>query len=156
MTLLQIYQYTCSSMSRASKFQLNNKQVKEITSHLLYLISSLNNQNEINDFLENFLTKEEKLMLSKRLVLLMMLKKRYSPSIIKDALHLSYETIRIHQNQLDSKNEIFENMLKKLLQRQKTRELFEKINKFLKPIDLAIRSKSDMRARAKFASGDWS
>lgn len=128
-------------MPRASKFLLNDRQVKEITSHLLYLISSLNNENEINDFLENFLTKEEKLMLSKRLVLFMMLKKQYSSSVIKDALHLSYETIRIHQNQLNSKNETFQKILKKLLQRQKTRELFDKINKFLKPLDLALKSK---------------
>lgn len=142
-------------MPRASKFLLNDRQIKEITSHLLYLISSLNNEKEINDFLENFLTKEEKLMLSKRLVLFMMLKKQYSSSIIKDTLHLSYETIRIHQNQLNSKNETFQKILKKLLQRQKTRELFEKINKFLKPLDLALKSKRNMQARAKFASGDW-
>jgi len=142
-------------MPRVSKSLLKNKQVKEISSHLLYLISSLNNENEINSFLESFLTKEENLMLSKRLVLFMMLKKEYPSSAIKNVLHLSHETIRIHQNQLNSKNKIFEKMLKKLLQRQKTRELFEKINKFLKPINLAIKSKNDMRARAKFASGDW-
>ncbi|MEM4271328.1 MAG: Trp family transcriptional regulator [Candidatus Pacearchaeota archaeon] len=142
-------------MPRVSKFLLRDKQIKEISSHLHYLISLLNNENEISNFLGNFLTKEEKLMLSKRLVLLMMLKRQYSPSAIKNILHVSYETIRIYQNQLNSKNEIFEKILKKILQRQKTKELFDKINKFLKPIDLAMRSKTNMRARAKFASGNW-
>ena len=142
-------------MPRTSKFKLDKNKLNEINSHLTHMVSSLTNKAETESFLENFFTKEEKVMLAKRLVLFMMLKKKYSPSIIKDALHLSYETVRIYQNQFESKNDIFQKTIEKLIKRQESQELFKKINKILKPIDLAIRSRNDMRARAKFASGDW-
>lgn len=142
-------------MPRASKFGLKQKQFEEINSHLLYLISSLNNDNDIKEFLESFLTKEEKVMLTKRLALFMFLKKEYSPSIIKSILHVSYETIRIYQNQLSSKNQVFQKIMGKLIRRQQAIDLFNKINQILNPINLALNSKTNMKSRAKLASGRW-
>lgn len=142
-------------MPRASKFRLEQKQFEAINSHLFYLISSLNKKDEIGDFLESFLTKEEETMLAKRLALFMMIKKHYSPSVIQRTLHISYETVRIYQNQLLSKNDTFQRIMKKLIERQESMDLFSKIDKLLKPLDLALRSKRDMKARAEFASEDW-
>ncbi len=142
-------------MPRTSKFRLDQKQLDEINSHLLFLISSLKNSGEAERFFGDFLTKEEKIMLSKRLVLFMMIKKGYGPSVIQSALHISYETVRTYQNQLSSKDKFFHETLDKLIKRQGTLSLFAKIDKLLKPIDLALKSKSNMQARAKFASGDW-
>ena len=153
---MQVYWYTWTNMPRASKFSLRQKQFEEMNSHLLYLISSLNNKSEIEDFIESFLTKEEKIMLTKRLVLFMMLHKEYSPSIIKNTLHISYETIRIYQNQLISKNKTFQKLIENLLKRQESLNFFKSINKLLKPLDLAFNSKRNMKARAKFASGNFS
>lgn len=142
-------------MPRTSKFRLDQKQLQEINSHLLFLISSLKNSGEAERFFGDFLTKEEKVMLSKRLVLFMMIKKGYGPSVIQSALHVSYETVRTYQNQLYSKDKFFHVTLDKLIKRQRTLSLFAKIDKLLKPIDLALKSKSNMQARAKLASGDW-
>lgn len=142
-------------MPRASKFSLKHKQFEEMNSHLLYLISTLSNKNEIGNFLGSFLTKEEKIMLTKRLVLFMMLKKQYPPSIIKNVLHVSHETIRIYQNQLLARNSLFQKILDKLLRRQETLNLFGRINNLIKPLDLALRSKRNMKARAKLASGNY-
>lgn len=143
-------------MPRASRFRLSQNQFEEINSHLLYLISSLNKNSKIENFLEGFLTKEEKIMLAKRLVLFMMLIKGYSPSVTQNTLRISYETVRIYQNQLNVKNEDFRKIMEQLVKRQESINLFRKIDKFLKPLELALSSKTDMKARVKFASGDWS
>lgn len=139
-------------MPRASRFSLKRKQFQEMNSHLIFLISSLNNKDEIGNFLESFLTKEERVMLTKRLVLFMMLRKQYPPSVIRNVLHISYETIRIYQNQLLAKNSLFQKILEKLLRRQDTIKLFGKINNLIKPIDLVLNSKRNMKARAKLVS----
>lgn len=142
-------------MPRTSKFRLDQRQLDEINSHLLFLISSLQNSAEAERFFGDFLTKEEKIMLSKRLVLFMMIKKGYGPSVIQSVLHVSYETVRTYQNQLYSKDKFFHITLDKLIKRQRTLNLFAKIDKLLKPIGLALESKSNMQSRAKLASGDW-
>ena len=143
-------------MPRVSHAPLNGKLLREIEDHFSYLISSLTNSNDIEDFFGEFFTKEEKVMLAKRLVLFMMLKNNYSPRIIQTAIHISYETVRSHANQIDNKNQKFHVVIEKLIAREKTKEFFQKINDLLKPIDLALRAKTDMKARAKLTSGDWS
>ncbi len=142
-------------MPRVSKIRLDQKQLQDINSHLSYLISSLNNSLDIEMFLDGFLTKEEKTMLSKRLVLFMMLKRNYPTSAIQAALHISYETVRTYQNQLNIKNESFHKMIEKLIKRDQTKEFFRKIDNLLKPLALALDSKRNMKSRAKFLSGDY-
>lgn len=141
-------------MPRASKFRFHEKEFEKIYSHLLYTISSINNSGDVEKFLDGFLSKEEKIMLAKRLVLFMMLKRNYSPSVIQGALHISYETVRINQNQLGSKNSYFQTLLDRLIKREQTKELFEKLDKAFKPLTLALESKTNMKSRAKFVSGD--
>lgn len=143
-------------MTRVSRAKLDRERLQELENHFSYLISSLTKTNEIENFFEEFLTREEKIMLAKRLVLFMMLKRNYSPSIIQSALHISYETVRTYQMQLHHKNVLFQQVIERLIQRDHIIKFFEKIDKLLKPIDLALRAKTDMRARAKLAQGDWS
>ncbi len=142
-------------MPRASKFKFNEKEFQKINSHLLYVISSLNNGGDVESFLDAFLSKEEKIMLAKRLMLFMLLKRNYSVSVISNALHISPETVRIHRNQLSAKNQYFQKLLDKLITREETNEFFEKIDNMLKPLELALKSKTDMKSRGKFSTGDW-
>ena len=142
-------------MPRVSKARLHNERLREIGEHFSYLISSLKNSAEIENFFGEFLTKEEKTMLTKRLVLFMMLKRNYSPSVIQSALHISYETVRSYQNQLQNKNTVFQKIIEKLVKREEAEEFFQKLEGVLKPVELFLRSKTNIKARAKFASGDW-
>lgn len=142
-------------MPRTSKFRLGQKELEKLNSHLLFLITSIKNEGEAGKFLDSFLTKEEKIMLGKRLVLFILIKRGYGPSTIQSVLHISYETVRTYQNYLSSKDETFKKILDKLIDRQETLELFEKIDKLLKPINLFLDSKRNMKSRAKFISGDW-
>lgn len=142
-------------MTRVSRARLDQKRLEELKEHFSFLISSLNNSVEIENFFNEFLTEEEKIMLTKRLVLYLMLKRNYSAPEIQAALHVSYETIRTYQNQLQYKNSLFQKTIERLVKRERTKEFFEKIDKILKPLDLALRAKTDMKARAKFAFGGW-
>ncbi|MDO8486852.1 MAG: Trp family transcriptional regulator [Candidatus Curtissbacteria bacterium] len=142
-------------MPRASKYKLTTTKLTELESHFSYLISSLNKPGDIKLFFDEFLTSEEKLMLTKRLVLIMMLKRDYPDYVCQGALHISYETVRNYKIYLNHKSQAFDKTIDRLISRQKTRELFEKIDKVLKPLELALKSGTNMKARAKFASGDW-
>ncbi|MDO8487082.1 MAG: Trp family transcriptional regulator [Candidatus Curtissbacteria bacterium] len=142
-------------MTRVSHFKLQQKRLKAINDHLLYLISKLENSKEVENFLEEFLTREEKTMLAKRLVVIMMIEKGYTPSKIQSTLNVSYETVRTYTNQLNLKNSLFKKTIERLIKRQKAKEFWKKVDKILAPVDLAMRSGRDMKARAKLYSGDW-
>lgn len=142
-------------MTRVSHFKLQQNKLKEINNHLLYLIATLENSKEVENFLEEFLTKEERTMLAKRLVVIMMIEKGYTPSKIQSTLNVSYETVRTYTNQLNLKNSLFKKTVERLIKRQKAKEFWERVDKILAPIDLAMRSGRDMKARAKLHSGDW-
>jgi uncharacterized protein YerC len=143
-------------MPRVSRNKLNQTELQEIGKHFSYLISSLKDNNEIENFFSEFLTKEEETMLFKRLVLCMMLKKNYSAVEIKSALRISYETVRSYQHQLDYKTHLFHKTIERLLSHEKTVVFFEKIEKILKAVELVGKAKTNIKARAKIASGDWS
>lgn len=143
-------------MPRVSRARLHRERIGEIEQHFSQLISSLNKHSTIEVFFNDFLTKEEKVMLTKRLVLYMMIKRGYSPSSIQAALHVSYETVRTYNNLLASKNTIFHKIIGDLIEKEKNQQFWEKVDKALKPIELAIKSKTNMKARAKLASADWS
>jgi uncharacterized protein YerC len=143
-------------MTRVSRHKLKENQLQEITDHFIHLVSTLKNSKEIENFLSEFLTKEEKLMLAKRLVLQMMIQKGYTTPAIQESLHVSYETVRNYTNQLEMRNNLFKKTVVRLVKRQKAREFWNKIDKFLKPAGLALQSKTNMKARAKIYSGNWS
>ncbi|MBI2326899.1 hypothetical protein HYU92_01125 [Candidatus Curtissbacteria bacterium] len=134
---------------------MHPKKIAEIREYFSFLIASLNNSGEIENFLDGFLTDEEKVMLSKRLVLLMMLKRGYLSGEIASVLSMSYESIRTYKNLLVTRNNQFHKTIKILVKRDGAKEFWQKVDKILKPLDLALRSGTDMKARAKLYSGDW-
>lgn len=142
-------------MTRISRYKLSKQQSQDIEGHLVFLIGSLRNQKEIEHFLDNFLTQEEKIMMTKRLALFMMLERNYSPIAIQQALRISYETVRTYQNQFRLQTEQFRKIIRKVVYRQEAKEFFQKVEKLLKPLGLALQAKTNMQARAKLASGDW-
>lgn len=85
----------------------------------------------------------------------MMIKMGCDSALIKDALNVSYETIRIYRDQLENKSESFHRIINSLLKREAARRLFAKIEKILEPLALAMEAKTNMRARAKLTQGDF-
>jgi len=142
-------------MPRVSRSTLSKKQLEEISQHFTYLISSLRYDKEIEDFLYEFLTTEEKTMLAKRIVMFMMLEKDYPEDSIKYILHLSHETIRTYRNSFKDKSPVFQKIIQKLIRREKTKVFFKKLEKILSIISTLSQSKTNMKARAKILSADW-
>lgn len=142
-------------MGRVSKRGLNKDLERDLEEQLSFIIVSLINKEEVNVFLEEFLTEEEKLMLGKRLILYMLLYKGLTNTQINNALSVSHETTRWYREIFEKKPEAFKKTLERLINREKSQELWEKIEKILKPFTLALSAKTNMKARAKLASGDF-
>lgn len=142
-------------MSRVSKKPLHKKMQQELEEQLLIIISSLTKKQQTNAFLDEFLTKEEKLMLGKRLILYMLLYKGWSNTDIHTILSTSYETIRWYKEVYENKSEEFKDMIQKLSKKEEGHTLLEKFEKILEPVALALQAKSSMKARAKLMNGDF-
>lgn len=142
-------------MGRVSRKPLNKDLKEDLEEQLSFIISSLNKKEDISSFLDEFLTPEEKLMLGKRLILYMMLYKGMASKEIKNSLGMSFETVRWYKLIYEGKSEKFRQSINKLINRENAKQMWGKVEKILKPFDLALRSKTDMKARAKFISADY-
>ncbi len=142
-------------MPRASRKPIKKTLNEELNSYFTSLISSLNRAEDIEQFFKDFLTLEEKKMLTKRLMLHLMLENKYKPSQIEAVLDMSRETIRVHGNIWSRGGIVYKKIIGKIAGKEKAKRFWEKVDKILKPIDLALRSKTDMKARAQFATGSW-
>ncbi len=141
-------------MPRASRQPINKSLNRDLEESFSDLISSLQRPNDIKSFLNDFLTKEEKTMLFKRLMLHLMLEKGYESSKIQSTLGIRYETIRVHKNTWEKGNEVYKSVLRKIASKQKARLIFKRIEKVFDKLDLTMKARNDMQARAKFATGD--
>lgn len=142
-------------MPRVSRIPLKKGIYEEINEHFSYLIASMKSANDIDHFFRVFLTEEERTMLSKRLMLHLLLETGRTGGQIAAILHVSKETIRVHRHVWKSGDELYKNIIKQIAQRKRLKEFWRKVEKVFTPIELALRAKTDMRARAKLASGDW-
>lgn len=139
-------------MPRVSRKVINKTINEELKEHFTSLISALTNTKEIEEFFQDFLTDEEKVMLAKRLMLHLMLENGYKIFQIETVLGISRETIRVHKNIWSRGGQTYRKLIIKIARREKAKHFWEKIEEILKPIDLALKSKTDMKARAKLAT----
>ncbi len=142
-------------MGRVSKRKINKDLERDLEEQLSFIIVSLTAKEDVSVFLDEFFTKEEKTMLGKRLILYMLLYKGLSNVQINAALSVSHETTRLYREFFEKKPEVFKKLLERLIKREKTQELWKKIEKVLEPFKLALESKSNMKSRWKLASGDF-
>lgn len=142
-------------MGRVSKRRVSKDLERDLEEQLSFIIVSLTNKEDVSVFLDEFLTKEEKLMLGKRLILYMLLYKGLTNTQINNALSVSHETTRWYREIFEKKPEAFKKTLERLINREKSQELWKKIENILEPFALALSAKTDMRARAKLSSGDF-
>lgn len=154
LTLPPIYQYI-GGMPRVSKKRLNKNVYDELEENFSFLISSLHDSSEIVDFFNDFFSSEEKTMLTKRLMLHLMLDAGYRTTQIQTVLGMSQETIRVHKSFFRNGGETYKKTIRKIASREKAKQFWSRVEQILKPVDLFLKSKSDMKARAKLLSGDY-
>src|SRR5258706_1671008 len=142
-------------MPRASKRPVNVSLQIESQDNFALLISSLSSSRDIHHFFQTFLTDEEKTMLTKRLMLHLMLENGYDLSEITCMLGLSKDTIYRHKTVWSIGDETYKAIISKLAKRGKTKEFWNKIEKALRPVELALAAKTNIKARAKLFSGNY-
>lgn len=142
-------------MPRASKRFINRQLDEDLEEYFSILISNLNNPKEIESFFNDFLTSEEKLMLTKRLMLHLMLENNYKDFEIEQVLKISGETVRVHRNIWSKGGTAYKKVIGKIAGKQKTKLFWKKIEKMLKPLELALEAKTNMKSRARLASADF-
>lgn len=136
-------------MPRASKRKLNPDIELQINNEFINLISTLHTTHETYEFLINFLTPEEKVMLSKRLMLHIMLEKHYKTSNIQNVLLMSRDTIQHHKKSWLVGGLTYRQILKKLIKRANTRAVLKKVEGKISFLELSKKSKSKMRGRIR-------
>lgn len=142
-------------MPRASRRPVNKNIQEELQDNFSFLISSLTSSSDIQHFFETFLTEEEKIMLTKRLMLHLMIENGYGPMEITSVLGISLETVRKHKMVSRLGDKIYKAIIVKITKRRKTKEFWQQVEKLLRPLDHALDVRTNMKARAKFLSGEY-
>ncbi len=142
-------------MGRVSKKTIDKDLQNELEEQLSFIVSCLTDKKEIIVFLQEFLTREEKIMLGKRLVLYMLLFRGALSKDIHESLLVSYETIRSYKQHAEVKPVTFQKIIRRLASNEKNKHLLKKIEKLMAPLELFMHAKSDMKARSKFMNGNW-
>ncbi len=120
-------------MTQISRYPVTSTVNKQILQLFRNAISSLKQSDEIDDFLEDFLSPVEKIMLAKRLAIAVMLAKGYDYQSIKAILHVTPSTIASVSIRLKYAGKGYKKTVEKILQE-------EKINDFWQKVDLIISS----------------
>lgn len=117
-------------MTHVSQFPIPKDVYNEILDELYWVLADVRKPDEMKEFLGDFFTKTERLMLAKRLALAVMVIKKYDIDIVKKVLHVSTGTIYRMKEKLDAggngimasvrrlmKHEAFEQFIIELFQR---------------------------------------
>lgn len=132
-------------MTRVSRLPVEKDVYEDITQTFYHLIDDLNGD-EARKFFDDFLTEEEKLMLSKRLAVAQLIRQGFDYPEIKGILKVSNGTISGVKHWLKYKKG-FEIGLEKVIKRENYGELDRKVGEFLKHMPPTTRS---IKARAKW------
>jgi uncharacterized protein YerC len=138
-------------MPRVSRNPLEPEIHNEINKAFIDLLASFGSKAELKKFVSEFLTKEEKTMLAKRLALYVAVAKGYDYREINRSLKFSFETIRKAKEVVLLKSDGFKLVLENLIKAKAP----IKTNRLFKFIELAVTAKSDIKSRAKLSSGDY-
>src|SRR3989304_3224157 len=110
-------------MPRASRKPVRKNVDDEIRENFSSLISSLSSSSDIQKFFIDFLTREEQIMLSKRLMLHLMLERGYKNNQIQGVLGISKDTVRTHRAIWERGGTVYKEILRKIANRAKNEDV---------------------------------
>lgn len=114
-------------MAQISKYRLPEKTQSEIRSLFAEVLSMLSFKEDIFAFLEDFLSPTERIVLSKRITIALLLKKGYAYEAIKNVLKVSSPTVADVNRKLKFSGQGYHRILDKILRYQKINNVFDKI-----------------------------
>lgn len=118
-------------MTQVSKYLLSDRVKQEINSIFLETISLLYKKEDIVNFLEDFLSPTERIVLSKRITIALMLKKGYSFETIKKLIKVSQSTIAGVNLKLKYTGKGYQRILDRILLDQKISGIFNQIENYI-------------------------
>lgn len=121
-------------MAQVSKYPIHKDVEKRIFEIFKTTISSLKDQEEIEEFLEDFLSPVEKIMLAKRLSIAVLLAKGYSYPTIAGILRVTPTTIATVSLSLKYSGKGYKKVVEKILRDEKIDAFWEKVEDFLSHI----------------------
>lgn len=134
-------------MTRVSKNRLNEKVFNKIIDTFWELITLLEGKNEVESFFLVFLSKAEKVMLAKRLVIAIMLTADLDWLQISRTLKVSSGTIRDVNYKLGDKK--FRKLVENFTER------FKEKRKGIGWLEVILGAKTNMQYRSRLLSGDF-
>jgi|YNPNPStandDraft_1061719.scaffolds.fasta_scaffold01026_11 uncharacterized protein YerC len=117
-------------MVQLSKKKINKKLEQQIYKLLYQVIADINNPQEAEEFLKDFLSKTELEVLAKRLGVAYYLKQNQDYDLIRKNLAISTTTVATIKNQMNKKG--FQLALKKIETDQWATKWAQKISKIMK------------------------
>lgn len=126
--------YYSVTMSQVSKYPIHKKVEERMFEIFKSTISSLKNKQEIEDFLEDFLSPVEKIMLSKRLAIALLLAKNYTYPSIANILRVTPSTIAMVSLRLRYSGKGYKRMVERILSAEKRDDFWQKIEDVLAKI----------------------
>lgn len=114
-------------MAQVSKYRLSQKEEAEIKSLFAEVVSLLYRQQDITAFLDDFLTPTERIVLSKRITVALLLKKGCSYETIMKTLKISAPTVADVSLKLKYAGKGYHQVLDKILREQKIKSIFDKV-----------------------------
>lgn len=117
-------------MAQVSKYRLFKKEEAGIKSLFTEVIALLSNPNEIGAFLDDFLSPTERIVLSKRITVALLLKQGCPYEVIMKTLKVSAPTIANVNLKLKYSGKGYHKILDKILTEQKIKKVVDKIENF--------------------------
>ena len=109
-------------MPMVSKRRLFPEIEERINELLLDAIAKITDKNEVEQLLNDFFTKTERIMFSKRLAIAVLLLKEYDFKTISKTLKVSSSTIMRVNYLIKDKNSYFNKLAKKIIQKEQSEE----------------------------------
>lgn len=118
-------------MAQVSKYPVHKDVEKRMFEIFTNTIARLRNKEEIEDFLEDFLSPVEQIMLAKRLSIAILLAKKYSYPSIAKILRVTPSTIASVSLSLKYAGKGYKKMVERMMLDEKISAFWEKIEDFL-------------------------
>lgn len=134
-------------MTRVSRFKLSSEQINQLSQKLIFAISSLRNKEALFLFFDDLLTRTEKIMLGKRLLVAILLEKGYSYGDISSVVKVSQATISGVSERLQRSGKGFRLAIANLDKKEKVEKWIEPVLDFLSGMAKPLTSKT--------SSGYW-
>jgi uncharacterized protein YerC len=117
-------------MTHVSRFPIHKDVYFEILNELYWVLADVKKPDEMKQFLGDFFTKTEHIILAKRLALAGMILHEYDQDIIKKVLHVSTATIYRMKEKLEYGGEGFKTGIRRITRKELfdtfIQKLFEK------------------------------